>query len=222
MAFEVPLEADRVDDHLNIFSTIVRAPVMTLQWILGGSNKDEDAPDEHHEELQALDGTTSQETGNNNNLPTMKRSYTKRSSGLKKAAPSLIGSEISDIGEVRESLDTMCLEHDSSSSRFVPGSFKSKKSLSWSDELGKELVDDKVSSDQSLFAMLGSEKRAPPWSTTRVVETRSEGKGKSLPGRQAGRQAGRDLDIYYFWLTVKAFLSVCPPSVSSCVRIVDK
>ena len=149
MAFEVPLESDRVDDQ-NLFSTIVRDPLIgTLQWILGGKSKEEENDsDEETEEAPAL--VDSSPTGNPpSNNPTMKRSFTKpRGPGLKKAAPSLIGSEISDIGEVRESLDTLCLEHaPESSTSDLPGSFKSKKSLSWSDESGKELID-KVSRRQ--------------------------------------------------------------------------
>jgi len=144
MAFEVPLEADRVDD-LNFFATLVRAPVIgTLQWILGVRGKDEDDPEEVH--MEALDEATENQYSTANNHPTMKRS--KRAGGLKKAAPSLIGSEISDIGEVRESMDALCLEHEPSTRYYenVPGSFKTKKSLSWSDESGRDLVVNKVRS----------------------------------------------------------------------------
>jgi len=164
MAFEVPLESDRVDD-LNLFSTIVRDPLIgTLQWILGGKNKEEENdPDEEPEEAPAL--VDSSPTGNpRSNNPTMKRSFTKpRGPGLKKAAPSLMGSEISDIGEVRESLDTLCLEHGPESSNSdLPGSFKSKKSLSWSDENGKELLIDKVSCREKELDR--AEERTAPWS----------------------------------------------------------
>jgi hypothetical protein len=70
----------------------------------------------------------------------MKRSLPKRTpllSTLKKAAPSLIGSEIPDIGEVRECMDALDLSHGRSSTN-IPG--KLKKELSWSDESGKDLV----------------------------------------------------------------------------------
>ena len=145
MAFEVPLEADRVD-NLDFLSTILRAPVIgTLQWLLGDRGKDANAPEEPAEP-EALDDDNGPPSVIDHIQPTMKRS--KRAGGLKKPAPSLIGSEISDIGEVRESMDTLCLEHGAfySGARYCSGStFKSKKSLSWSDEIGKELVENKVS-----------------------------------------------------------------------------
>ena len=144
MAFEVPLEADRVDD-LNFFSTIVRAPVIgTLQWLLGGRSKDAHGLEEPG--LEALDHEKSDNQHSFANNATIKRS--KRAGALKKAPPSLVGSEISDICEVRESFDTMCVEHGPfySSTRYASGSsFTGKKSLSWSDESGKDLVVNKVS-----------------------------------------------------------------------------
>ena len=147
MAFEVPLEADRVD-NLDFFSAILRAPVIgTLQWLLGDRGKDADAPEEPTTRPEALDDDKN--TGpmdHNHTTTTMKRM--KRAGALKKSAPSLIGSEISDIGEIRDSMDTLCLEHGDfySGARYGSGStFKSKKSLSWSDESGKELVENKVS-----------------------------------------------------------------------------
>lgn len=133
MAFEVPLDADRVDDS-NLFSTFVRAPLIgTILWILGGNKQEED---EAREKLHGdLDPTT---TTIQHQSSSMKRPCSKQRSALKKAAPSLLGSDISDVGEVRESLESMCL-YQETLSKYIPG--LPKKELSWSDESGRELVD---------------------------------------------------------------------------------
>jgi hypothetical protein len=132
MAFEIPLEADRIDD-LNLFSTFIRAPVIgTLFWLLGGHDKskdDESAKPRLDDIVEALiDDNSDTDTDSS----TMKRSLSKaQRCTLKKAAPSLTGSEISE-SEVRESLDAMCLRQENSY-KHIPG--MEKKSLSWSDEL---------------------------------------------------------------------------------------
>lgn len=170
MAFEVPLDADRVDD-LNLFSTFIRAPVIgTLLWILGG---DKGYQAENQSTVQRLDDDHNSISDHNNigatigngilatdcdsqynsnrlthyELISMKRHYSKEQRGntatLKKASPSLIGSDISEC-EVRESLDAMCLYNNNSNINekscvnFVPG--LKKKELSWSDEFGNNLV----------------------------------------------------------------------------------
>jgi hypothetical protein len=136
MAFEVPLEADRVDD-LNLFSTFVRAPVIgTLLWILGGNKAKEEEEREQQQHKLGEDDSSFENNSNDDlmNKAQMKRSFSKRSGGLKKTAPSLIGSEISDMGEIRESLDTLALDGELSSDK-LNGQFK--KELSWSDESGR-------------------------------------------------------------------------------------
>lgn len=140
MAFEVPLEADRVND-LNLFSTFVRAPVIgTILWILGG-DKAKLAEEEGKEQIFDDDDDCDHCTNHNLNhssASTMKRVLSKQPhSLLKKSAPSLIGSEVSD-SEVCESLDAMCL-YNERSAKYIPG--LTKKELSWSDEIGKDLVD---------------------------------------------------------------------------------
>jgi hypothetical protein len=133
MAFEIPLEADRIDD-LNLFSTFVRAPVIgTLFWLLGGHNQSKD-DESSNPRLDDNDGEALIDDNSHTDIDssTMKRSLSKaQRCTLKKAAPSLIGSEISE-SEVRESLDAMCL-HQEISYKHIPG--MEKKSLSWSDEL---------------------------------------------------------------------------------------
>ena len=122
MAFEVPLEADRVGD-LNFFNIVLRAPVIgTIFWILGGNRAKEESEEEDHlrQELEAASDSEQ----------TMKRSFSKRSA-LKKTAPSLVGSEISDI---RESMDGLSLGSESKG-------LGNRKRLSWSDESGQKLCE---------------------------------------------------------------------------------
>jgi hypothetical protein len=136
MAFEVPLEADRVNDS-NFFSTFVRAPLIgTILWILGGNKSEQE---ENADCEQRLDDDFDPSIAAKDNLSSssMKRSSSKQRSTLKKTAPSLIGSDISDVGEVRESLDSMCL-YIERSTKYKLG--MPKKELSWSDENGRELV----------------------------------------------------------------------------------
>lgn len=121
---DCPLESDRVDD-LNFFSIVSRAPVIgTIIWILGGSETARNHKD------AALDGALPPPPPKTTN---MKRSFSKRSA-LKKTAPSLTGSEVSELAEVGDSLAGMSL-----SSNTKLGS--RKKELSWSDESGKDLVE---------------------------------------------------------------------------------
>jgi hypothetical protein len=125
MAFEVPLEADRVDD-LNFFTTLVRAPLLgTLIWIFG--DKDSQNEEKSVESLSIGDSSTDTNNSSFNKTTSMKRSHSK-TINLKKTPPSLTGSELSDFGEIRESFEGICLDSTISG--------KIKKEISWSDELG--------------------------------------------------------------------------------------
>lgn len=138
MAFEVPLEADRVDD-LNLFTAFVRAPVIgTILWILGG-DKAKKADDEDKENRLDDDCDPVAANAIHCSSVTMRGELSHRQCGpWKKATPSLIGSEISDT-EMLESLDAICLCNETSPAKLFP--VWTKKELSWSDEIGKELVD---------------------------------------------------------------------------------
>ena len=123
MAFEVPLEADRVGD-LNLFSAIIRAPVFvvgTVFWAFGRKKDDED----EDEEPTLMEGNTSDDQENRSSM---------NSGALKQTDPSLqslIASEVSEL-EVGESLRAMCLDNTVS---------KPKKELSWSDYSGMQLTE---------------------------------------------------------------------------------
>jgi len=133
MAFEVPLEADRVDD-LNLFSTLVRAPVVgTLMWVLGGHNKK--AKDDDEEENNSPRLVPAKQEEMSSTLPRTGNFRRKLPSALKKGIPRA-GSEVS--GLLSDSLEGMHLVE--SNGQLNP--FKrQKKALSWSDESGHSLVE---------------------------------------------------------------------------------
>jgi hypothetical protein len=145
MAFEVPLEADRVDD-LNFFSTVWRAPVIgTIFWILGGDKARRVEEEQETKDLHPSAGGDSVDGGDDRDAgfsqeerlsaaadDNMKRSFSRRSS-LKKNTPSLADSEVSELADVGESLEGLSLSKGKHGHR--------KKELSWSDESGKDLAE---------------------------------------------------------------------------------
>jgi hypothetical protein len=134
MAFEIPLDADRVDD-MNLFSTLVRAPVIgTLLWILGGSKAREE---EESGNDQRLDDDDDHDVRNNSS--SSNGEYRQTRSSLKKAAPSLAASEISEC-DIADSLDAVSLYGYGGSSVTHCISGMTKKELSWSDDVGRDLV----------------------------------------------------------------------------------
>jgi hypothetical protein len=141
MAFEQPLEADRVD--LNFVSIIARAPVIgSLMFFFGGDLIREDTERILLAQDSSIDGSLVPSISSSDMFSVTKAP---RKSSLKKAPPSLAGSEISDmIGECREGLEGMHLmitdnNNNDNDSIMSPLSRK-KKSLSWSDQSGQNLV----------------------------------------------------------------------------------
>ena len=136
MAFEIPLDADRVDD-LNLFSTLVRAPVIgTLLWILGGSKSQREEDGGNDQRID--DDADNCHDVRNSSASTGEFSRHTRTA-LKKAAPSLVGSEISEC-DLTESLDAVSLYGYSGSTATHCIHGMSKKELSWSDDAGRDLV----------------------------------------------------------------------------------
>jgi len=155
MAFDHPLEADRVED-LNFFSAFVRAPVVgTLMWILGGKMaKEEEEKELKQQTKEALmDDSTDEVVPPPSLVRTSSASGQPKKSALKKSQPSLAGSDISDVGECAESLERVHLvEGDSLPKSLRP---KRKKELSWSDQNGKgalaQFMDEEVRTKQSFL-----------------------------------------------------------------------
>lgn len=134
MAFQEPLEADRVD-HSSLFSTIVRNPIAgVVMWALGGHHDDQEHRSNEPDEERLTDEDT---CGDDDSRPQMKR-VSSNISGFTHSTPSMVGSELSDIGESAEPLGSSSLRLGGSHQSLSPK--LSKKHLSWSDDLGKNLV----------------------------------------------------------------------------------
>ena len=142
MAFDRPLEADRVDD-LGLFSAFIRAPVIgTLMWVLGGSKAMEEEK-KQKEKLTDDDGTTygisrtltsHQTTRNPLNMKEM-------DGKMKKTAPRLIGSDLSDFGECAAEAESLSLSKSSSLQESSSKSLRKSRRMSWSDESGENLCE---------------------------------------------------------------------------------
>lgn len=137
MAFDAPLEADRVDD-LGLFSAFIRAPVVgTLMWVLGGSKAMEE--DEKEKAQMVMmdcedDGSTMSRNPNNRHALNMEESNGK----LKKTAPRLIGSDISEFGECAAEAESLSL-HVERCSLQESRCLRNSRRMSWSDESGQDL-----------------------------------------------------------------------------------
>ena len=139
MAFDQPLEADRVDD-LNLFTTLIRAPVVgALFWFLGGEEAKQKNEEEKRFREQLFLGDSSESTTPVDHVPADSLSSSHsfvdncRKSSMKKAAPSMAESDVSHddyvVERCQESLDRMNLQE-------CPNhTLKRKKELSWSEHL---------------------------------------------------------------------------------------
>lgn len=128
MAFERPIEADRVDDF-SLIGTFIRAPVVgTLMWILGGNRAREE------EEEQSRVSTS--EEGNSPSNPLYGTSRRHKKMPLKGMPPKTTNSDVSEFTDGVEMMDGRQLFTQDMQQSFG----KKKKELSWSDENGRELV----------------------------------------------------------------------------------
>lgn len=156
MAFEIPLEADRVDHDSNLFSSLVRAPVIgTLSWIFGSNNNDNkqrrvDDDNDECDDCCSSNSSIGSSTNTTEVIDPPSISVTSSSSATscgvefvetstttmycpsrqrynkQRMVPNLMGSEISDAS------DMMLLESSSATTM--------TKELSWSDEKGNSLI----------------------------------------------------------------------------------
>ena len=155
MAFEQPVEADQVD--LNLGSILSRAPIIGSFMFLFGVDRAKQEEEERQQIMASASSSSSDDCNDNDRVSTTMlhhhTHYNKkpRKSALKKTPPSLVGSVISDIGECSEALEGMHLvvnnnnkddsESSSSSTLTTCLSQKKRKSLSWSDQSGQNLVE---------------------------------------------------------------------------------
>ena len=102
MAFDRPIEADRVDD-LGLISSLIRAPVMGIMWLLGGQHAEKDDGPTSTEKVPSLDCISGHSSGGDveDYYPTSQ----------------VDGSNKINIGPVASQTDRPNKENDSSSSR---------------------------------------------------------------------------------------------------------
>lgn len=140
MAFDRPLEADKVDD-LGLLSSFVRAPILgPLVWILGRNMEKSHSQDENITVIEAQTNSTSLDSGT-------------RAPAPHRDAPDLSGSDVSCIGDEICSIDedsfdeshsddSTKAEHDSAAkSKRRRRALKNTRKTSWSDESGQRLVE---------------------------------------------------------------------------------
>ena len=130
MAFDHPVEADRVD--LSLASIMSRAPVIgSLMYLLGGQHARE-------EEAYVVDAALNEnlDTANSQDAAPNQKPI---KSALKKSSPSLAPTEDSDNESFLSATDTS--ERASGTSDADSCFRRKKKELSWSDESGQNLVE---------------------------------------------------------------------------------
>ena len=156
MAFNQPVEADRVDDS-GFFSVFVRAPVVgTLLWILGGEEGEGEGHGgpmkDREDDLLERSGSSESEpkptdsipqSSPPNDVPAPQRKHKK---DTMRSRPHMIGSDLSEIGELLNSDDGAFDDyHRGRQPRKEQDALhtfprNNRKTMSWSDESGQDLV----------------------------------------------------------------------------------
>lgn len=127
MAFDRPLEADRIDDF-NLFSAFVRAPLWILGGVLGGNRS---INDDEQSKIRRLDDEEIENSppGSGGNSPHRKRIVSDYD---------LASMDLGDISVIERNV---CYDEMSMFDRHCSLGLKRTKNLSWSDESGKNLVE---------------------------------------------------------------------------------
>ena len=155
MAFDQPIEADRIDDF-NLISAFVRAPLWILGGVLGSkssSSKDEDE-DDAALPPKRLDDDMYDDERSENFSPNVNyygssssSSYmattttTKAQSSASSRPPSMVSSSFSSSSSTASSSHSYSSFLASSSRDSNNSKHKTKKTMSWSDESGQSLCE---------------------------------------------------------------------------------
>jgi len=129
MAFEQPLEGDRVND-LNLYSVFIRAPVVgPLMWMLSGNTARD--KEEAERRLSSMDEKS------NLNIDCSIKQDLSTGPALKSTD---LRSQKSTVDECREALNRIDLSESVQGPSDAHALRKRKKALSWSDEIGCDLA----------------------------------------------------------------------------------
>lgn len=151
MAFDFPIEADRVD-NLNLFSVFLRAPVIgTVMWFIsGGAARREEEEDDNRntirddsgnsEPTETLQPRPSPPPSPLRGLHTMDEDIEGHHLPFKRMPPRLIHSDVSEIADNPFVAEAVSQYQASVCNNTAPLSKKEKK-MSWSDESGRRLVE---------------------------------------------------------------------------------
>ena len=160
MAFDMPIDADRVDD-LGLFSFFLRAPIVgTLMWILGGHEAKKQQEEEEKTRQKDDENYLKNTRPPPAQLQKMIESNQQKRRGIMKKTPRLVGSDISDFGDCAIQLNAAEMEHHFafSTPKDDYDLKKNNKRMSWSDESGQDLVQyigNDVSPQHSLTLITG-------------------------------------------------------------------
>ncbi len=148
MAFDYPIEADRVD-NLNLFSVFLRAPVIgTVMWFISGGAAGKDEKEEIVvrdegslvDPAETLKPRPSPPPSPLRDLQVIEDDLLSHHRPFKRMPPRLIHSDISEIAENSVVTEAVSQYQSSSYNDTAPLSKKEKK-MSWSDESGRLLVE---------------------------------------------------------------------------------
>ena len=144
MAFDRPLEADKVND-LGLFSTFVRAPIVgSIMWALSGDEaKKREIEEQRKQERRDLEGEDHESEEKPIAATQLQQmiEHNRNRKKSKKNVPNLIGSDLSDFGDLAIHAESADLDDAEREECEFGGSLRRNKKMSWSDESGQYLCE---------------------------------------------------------------------------------
>mmetsp|Transcript_32135 Transcript_32135/g.53096 ORF Transcript_32135/g.53096 Transcript_32135/m.53096 type:complete len:163 (-) Transcript_32135:1280-1768(-) len=155
MAFDHPLEADKVDDS-GLFSTFVTVPAVGfIMWVLGADEAKKKEEEQQKRELkEQLEGehNSSSSGGEHESSSSEKKTipskqlhqmitYTQNKRMRKKMPPRMVGSDLSDFGDLAIAMEESKFADSDSEYDIRAYGLRRSKKMSWSDESGKDLCE---------------------------------------------------------------------------------
>lgn len=138
MAFEVPIEADRPSNDTGFISSLIRAPISGLMWILG--MKTEDTP----VQVAPMGETLNSSISTNEEEIICNFSEWHKSQETLLDRPGAVSSDTSEASDYTEEVTISAEKHyennDIDIKTMQTSSRIAQTNISWSDELGNSLV----------------------------------------------------------------------------------
>jgi hypothetical protein len=138
MAFEVPIEADRPSNDTGFISSLIRAPISGLMWILG--MKTEDAP----VQLSSMGETLNSSKPTKDDGIICNFSEWHKSQEVLLERPGAVSSDTSEASDYTEDVTISAEKHCENSNinlkTMQTSSRIAQTNISWSDESGSSLV----------------------------------------------------------------------------------